>query len=73
MPFIFLAIGFALGCITVLLINSRCKIYGVIEVDHNTEQCRFRISSDELSNRRSKKAVFEIKHDVEVSREEQGL
>ena len=73
MSFIFLAIGFALGCIVTLLINSRCKIYGVIEVDHNTEQCRFRITSDELSDRRSKKAVFVINHDVEISREEQGL
>lgn len=73
MNIIFLIIGFALGCITVLLIKSRCKIYGVIEVDHNTRQCRFRITSDELSDRRNTKAVFDIKHDVMVSQKEQGL
>lgn len=73
MPFIFLTIGFALGCTITLLINSRCKIHGFVEVDHNTRECKFHLSSGELSDRKSKKIVFEVRHDVEVSREEQGL
>ena len=70
---IFLIIGFVLGCIITLLIKSRCKIHGVIEVDHRTQQCRFRITSDELSDRKNTRAVFDIKHDVAISQKEQGL
>lgn len=73
MELIFLLIGLALGCIITLLIKSRCKIYGVIEVDHRTQQCRFRITSDELSDRRNTKAVFDVRHDGNISQEEQGL
>ena len=73
MELIFLVIGFALGCIITLLAKSRCKIYGVIEVDHRTQQCRFRITSDELSDRKNTKAIFDVKHDVMISQEEQGL
>lgn len=73
MELIFLVVGFALGCIITLLIKSRCKIYGVIEVDHRTQQCRFRITSDELSDRKNTKAIFDVKHDVIISQEEQGL
>ena len=73
MGLVFLILGIALGCTITLLIKSRCKIYGVIEVDHRTQQCRFRITSDELSNRKNTKAIFDIKHDVIISQEEQGL
>lgn len=73
MEVIFILIGFALGCITTLFIKSRCKIHGVIEIDHNARLCRSRITSDELLDRNTKIAVFEVKHDVIISQEEQGL
>lgn len=65
--------GVALGIISVTLFKRKDKIYGIVEVDHSTEMCKFRITSDELSNRKNKKAVFKIEHEANISREEQGL
>ena len=65
--------GVALGIIIVTLFKQKDKIYGIIEVDHNTEMCKFRITSNELSDRKNKKAMFIIEHEANISREEQGL
>ena len=73
MDIIMLTIGVIFGIIATKLFTKENKIYGVIEVDHDTQQCRFRITSDELANRTNKKAVFVIEHDVHISRDEQSL
>ena len=73
MEFIFLAGGVVIGSIITAIIKDRNKICGVIDVDHHTEQCKVRITSDDLSNRKTKKAVFKINHDAKISREEQIL
>lgn len=71
---IYMGIGLILGAVIILIIDHRDKkIYGVIDIDHNTELCKFHISSDELGNRRNTKAIFIINHEASISREEQSL
>lgn len=73
MEFLFFIGGAIAGIIFMLIRRSRERIHGIIHVDHNTEQCIFNITSDQLSNRKNKIAVFMIDHNAEISREEQGL
>lgn len=74
MEFVLLPIGGAIiGIIASKWLENHTKTHGVIDVDHNTEQCTFRITSTELSDRKTKKAVFVINHDARISREEQSL
>ena len=73
MEYLFLAGGIILGIIMTLIYKSREKIDGIVHVDHNTEQCVFSLTSNELSNRNKKIAVFVINHNANISREEQGL
>lgn len=65
--------GVILGIVCTLIYKSRERIHGVIHVDHDTEQCIFNITSDEVSKRNKKIAVFYINHEAKISREEQGL
>ena len=65
--------GVILGVIFTLIFKSRERIHGVVHVDHKTEQCIFSVTSDQLSKRDKKIAVFYINHNAEISREEQGL
>lgn len=73
MEFIFFIGGIILGVIFTLIYKSRERIHGIVHVDHNTDQCIFSITSNRLSNRNKKIAVFMINHDAKISREEQGL
>ena len=71
---ILIFIGGALfGIAIAFIFRKKDEIHGIIEVDHKTELVRFLIASDGLSDIRTKKAVFEIKHDGQISREEQSL
>lgn len=63
--------GVILGVISTLIFKSRERIHGIVHVDHDTEQCIFSITSDQLSKRDKKIAVFMINHDATISREEQ--
>lgn len=49
------------------------KIHGIIDVDHKNQSCSIRVTTDDLVNRKNKKAVFLINHDATLSREEQIL
>ena len=73
MEILFFLGGMILGVLFTIMLKHKDKIYGVIEVDHNTEMCKVHITSDELSNINNKKAVFKINHNANISREEQGL
>lgn len=65
--------GAAIGSILSIIFRKRDETYGIIDVDHNTEQCKIHITSKELSNRKNKKAVFMINHDAYISRDEHIL
>ena len=68
MEFIFLLGGVILGIIITLIYRSRERIHGVIHIDHDTEQCTFEITSDQLTKRGNKIAVFYIDHNAQISR-----
>ena len=73
MEFIILAGGVIAGVILDRLLEKRIRTCGIIEIDHHTEQCKVHITSADLSDRKTKKAIFLINHDVKISREEQML
>lgn len=73
MNFIFLLGGVILGVVLTLIYKSRERIHGIVHIDHKTEQSVFSITSDQLTDRKKKIAVFYINHDAQISREEQGL
>ena len=74
MAYLFVALGGAIiGVLTVMLIALNYKTHGVIDIDHSTQQCKFRISSADLSDRKTKKAVFKINHEAIISRDEHSL
>ena len=73
MELIFFACGLLLGIIFMSIRRGRERIHGIIHIDHKTEQCIFNITSEELSDRKKKIAVFIINHDAEISREKQSL
>ena len=74
MDYICVAIGgMILGVLLITILALKDKTHGYIDVDHETQQCRFHITSADLSDRRTKKAIFKINHDVKISREEQSL
>lgn len=68
-----LIVGILIGIVISVISTKEEKIYGVIEIDHHSQQCRSRITSDELLDRKTTKAVFEVTHDAIISQEEQGL
>lgn len=70
---LFLIGGFMGGFIFAWIDDVLHKTCGVIDVDHNTEQCKVRITSNEISNRKNKKVSFKVNHDAKISREEQML
>lgn len=65
--------GLILGIVLTMIYRSRERIHGIIHIDHNTEQCIFSLTSEELMNRKKKIAVFVMNHEANISREEQGL
>ena len=74
MEFIFFTVGgFIGGFIFAAIKDWLHGTVGIIEVDHNTEQCKIRMTSNDLTNRKIKKAIFKVSHDARISREEHGL
>lgn len=73
MEVIFFLGGIVLGVICTMIYKTRERIHGIVHVDHDTDQCIFSITSDQLSKRNKKIAVFVINHNAKISREEQSL
>lgn len=65
--------GFISGILWQIISDNRYKTYGIIDIDHNTAQCKIHITSEELANRKTKKAIFTINHDAIISRSKQRL
>jgi len=73
MGLVLFIVGFVVGVTFTMIFRKKDKIYGVIEVDHETEMVKFHISSFELGDYKTKKATFKVSHDATISREKQGL
>ena len=54
--------GIALSVIFVNIKNRHLKITGLIEVDIQSNLCKFHIDSTELSNLKTKKVLFKVVH-----------
>lgn len=65
--------GISLTVIFMYFKNKHSKIAGLIEVDIQSNLCKFHITSTELSDLKTKKAMFNVVHGVDLSREEQIL
>ena len=66
MDFIFLMIGVIVGIVTTRIHFGKRHIYGFIDVDEKTGQCRFHISREELGNKKNRRAIFYINHGVNI-------
>ena len=73
MEFIFFLVGIIVGVVFMAFRQRNEKIHGIVHVDHETENCIFSLTSDQLADRKKKIAVFVINHDAEISREKQSL
>lgn len=65
--------GISFAIIFYAIKNKRTVIGGVIEVDIQSNLCKFHVTSTELSNLKTKKVMFKVIHNVDLSREEQIL
>lgn len=73
MEFLYFIGGLLLGIIIMKIHSARERIHGVIHVDHETEQCKVYLASEELSNKKKKIATFVINHNAKISRGKQSL
>ena len=73
MEFIFFAGGVIVGTVVTTIFKNSKRTCGIIEVDHSNNLCKVHITSAELSDRKTKKAIFKIDHEANISQEEQGL
>ena len=65
--------GISISVIFTYFKNRHSKIAGLIEVDIQSNLCKFQITSTELANQKTKKVLFNVVHNVDLSREEQIL
>lgn len=73
MEFIFFLVGIVVGIVFMIIRQRTEIIHGIVHVDHETESCSFSLISNQLADRKKKKAVFLINHDAQISREKQSL
>lgn len=66
-------LSFIIGCIFQIIWNLRYYGYGTIDVDPQTQQVRVHLNSNDLGNKRIKKVIFRVNHDVSITREEHTL
>ena len=62
--------GIILGFIIRYDMEKLTKVVGTVDIDHNTDLCRFFITSDELSNKKCRKVLLIVNHDAEIPDEE---
>lgn len=66
MEIIYILIGIIIGISIIKIINNFQMVIGVIEVDHESNLCRIRISRPDLSDFTKTKAVFKICHNATI-------
>jgi hypothetical protein len=76
---IIIFIGGVIVGVLITIIFSGSKTYGVIAVDHEVKACKLFVTSQDLLERKNKRAVFKIDHyakltqHTDLSRKEQSL
>lgn len=59
-------VGVLVGFVISLFYNILSKTYGTIYVDHEKNICNVHITSEDLVNRKTTKAVFKVYHSDKV-------
>lgn len=62
--------GVVIGIVLTMIFKRRYKTYGIIEVDHQSELCKVRLTSNELQDRKTTKVIFDVKHDATIISDE---
>lgn len=70
---IFGILGGILGATITNLVYKHIYVAGLIEVDDRSNLCKVHVTSTELANKKTKKVLFNVVHNVDLSREEQIL
>lgn len=62
MIIIFLVIGVIIGITSTLIFTRRNTIYGVVQVNHTDQLCGVLLNSEEVMDRKIRKAILKVNH-----------
>ncbi len=62
MEIICLVVGVIIGIASTLIFTRRNTIYGTVQVNHADHLCGVLLNSEELINKKARKAVLKVKH-----------
>lgn len=67
---LFFILGIIVGMIILKIITNSRTVTGVVQIDHETGLCRFKITNETLSNPKCQKVIFDVHHDAKISDED---
>ena len=67
---LFFILGIIVGMIILKIITNSRTVTGVVQIDHETGLCRFKITNETLSNHKCQKVIFNVQHDAKISDED---
>lgn len=71
MEILLIIIGVIIGIIFEKIMTAMITEIGTIDVDHVTGLCKLNVTSDQINKTSTKRVVFTVNHDAQISREEQ--
>ena len=67
---LFFILGIIVGMIILKIITNSRIVTGVVQIDHETGLCRFKITNETLSNPKCQRVIFDVQHDAKISDED---
>ena len=67
---LFFILGIIVGMIILKIITNSRTVTGVVQIDHETGLCRFKITNETLSDTKCQKVIFDVQHDAKISDED---
>lgn len=67
---LFFILGIIVGMIILKIITNSRTVTGVVQIDHETGLCRFKITNETLSSPKCQKVIFDVQHDAKISDED---
>ena len=58
------------GTIILKIVNNSRIVTGIVQIDHETGLCRFKITNETLSNPKCQRVIFDVQHDAKISDED---